>query len=78
MRQCIAGRSLCPQSRGLRPKASDSDIWIGAIGADGHGRFFLTPRASGCVRPHSYALAIAGGVVAVGCWGSTTVTIRCA
>lgn len=52
--------------------------WIEATGADGHGRFFLTPRASGCVRPHSYALAIAGGVVAVGCWGSTTVTIRCA
>lgn len=42
------------------PAVSDCDIWTGAIGADGYGRFYLTRAGSGlCVRPHRYALAIA-------------------
>lgn len=52
------------------PTASDGDIWIAAIGADGYGRFYLTRAGMGlCVRPHRYALAIAGGVVAAGVLG---------
>jgi hypothetical protein len=52
------------------PMASDCDIWTGAIGADGYGRFYLTREGSGrCVRPHRYALAIVSGVVAAGVLG---------
>ncbi|AFM20480.1 MULTISPECIES: hypothetical protein [Mycolicibacterium] len=52
------------------PTASDCDIWIGAIGKDGYGRFYLTRAGSGvCVRPHRYALAIVSGVVAAGVLG---------
>jgi hypothetical protein len=52
------------------PTASDCDIWTGAIGADGYGRFYLTRDGVGfCVRPHRYALAIAGGSVAAGVLG---------
>jgi hypothetical protein len=52
------------------PTSSDCDIWAGAIGADGYGRFYLTREGVGfCVRPHRYALAIAGGVVAAGVLG---------
>ena len=47
------------------PAASDCNIWTGAIGADGYGRYYLTRQGMGlCVRPHRYALAmacIAGG-----------------
>lgn len=49
------------------PTPSDCNIWTGAIGADGYGRFYLTRDGVGfCVRPHRYALAIAGGSVAAG------------
>ena len=42
------------------PTASDCDIWISAIGADGYGRYYLTRQGMGlCVRPHRYALAMA-------------------
>jgi hypothetical protein len=52
------------------PTRSDCDIWIGAIGADGYGRFYLTRDGVGfCVRPHRYALAIASGTVAAGVLG---------
>lgn len=52
------------------PTSSDCDIWTGAIGGDGYGRFYLTREGAGfCVRPHRYALAIAGGVVAAGVLG---------
>jgi hypothetical protein len=52
------------------PTASDCDIWVAAIGADGYGRFYLTRAGMGlCVRPHRYALAIAGGAVAAGVLG---------
>lgn len=52
------------------PTASDCNIWTGAIGADGYGRFYLTREGSGlCVRPHRYALAIVSGVVAAGVLG---------
>ncbi len=46
------------------PTSSDCDIWTGAIGADGYGRFYLTRGGVGlCVRPHRYALAITSGAV---------------
>ncbi|MGB5151924.1 MAG: hypothetical protein WBN99_18785 [Mycobacterium sp.] len=49
------------------PTASDCNIWTGAIGADGYGRFCLTLDGVGfCMRPHRYALAIAGGSMAAG------------
>lgn len=49
------------------PTASDCDIWTGAIGADGYGRFYLTRAGMGlCVRPHRYALALSCGLVAAG------------
>lgn len=52
------------------PTASDCDIWVGAIGADGYGRYYLTRAGVGlCVRPHRYALAIVSGVVAAGVLG---------
>lgn len=52
------------------PTVSDCDIWTGAIGADGYGRFYLTRAGSGlCVRPHRYALAIVSGVVPAGVLG---------
>lgn len=52
------------------PTPSDCNIWTGAIGADGYGRFYLTRDSVGfCVRPHRYALAIAGGSVAAGVLG---------
>ena len=52
------------------PTASDCDIWTGAIGADGYGRYYLTRDGVGfCVRPHRYALAIRGGSVAAGVLG---------
>lgn len=52
------------------PTASDCDIWIGAIGKDGYGRFYLARAGTGvCVRPHRYALAIVSGVVAAGVLG---------
>jgi hypothetical protein len=49
------------------PTASDCDIWTGAIGADGYGRFYLTRAGMGlCVRPHRYALALRCGLLAAG------------
>ena len=49
------------------PTSSDCDIWTGAIGADGYGRFYLTRGGMGlCVRPHRYALALARGVIEAG------------
>jgi hypothetical protein len=49
------------------PTAVDCNIWIGAIGADGYGRFYLTREGAGsCVRPHRYALAVASGRLAAG------------
>lgn len=52
------------------PTPSDCNIWTEAIGADGYGRFYLTRHGVGFrVRPHRYALAIAGGSVAAGVLG---------
>lgn len=49
------------------PTPSDCNIWTGAIGADGYGRFYLTRDGVGfCVWPHRYALATAAGSVAAG------------
>jgi hypothetical protein len=61
------------------PTPSDCNIWTGAIGADGYGRFYLMRDGVGfCVRPHRYALAIGGGSVQRACWVCTTATTRCA
>ncbi|BBY29954.1 hypothetical protein [Mycolicibacterium sediminis] len=52
------------------PTPSGCNIWTVAIGPDGYGRFYLTRDSVGfCVRPHRYALAIAGGSVAAGVLG---------
>lgn len=52
------------------PTAADCNIWTGAIGADGYGRYYLTRQGMGlCVRPHRYALAMASGVLAAGVLG---------
>ncbi|QZH69504.1 hypothetical protein K6L26_30975 (plasmid) [Mycolicibacterium farcinogenes] len=46
----------------IGPEADDCSIWVGAIGADGYGRFFITRSGTGfCVRPNRYALAMATG-----------------
>ena len=61
------------------PTHSDCNIWTGAIGADGYGRFYLTRDGVGfCVRPHRYALAIACGAWRPACWACTNATTRCA
>ena len=42
------------------PGERDCSIWIGSIGADGYGRYFITRAGVGfCVRPNRYALALA-------------------
>jgi hypothetical protein len=42
------------------PGDGDCSIWIGSIGADGYGRYFITRTGVGfCVRPNRYALALA-------------------
>jgi hypothetical protein len=52
------------------PTASDCNIWTGAIGADGYGRYYLTRQGMGlCVRPHRYALAMDCGALAAGVLG---------
>jgi hypothetical protein len=52
------------------PTASDCNIWTGAIGADGYGRYYLIRQGMGlCVRPHRYALAMAAGALAAGVLG---------
>ena len=52
------------------PAASDCNIWTGAIGADGYGRYYLIRQGMGlCVRPHRYALAMACGALAAGVLG---------
>ena len=44
------------------PGDGDCSIWIGSIGADGYGRYFITRSGMGfCVRPNRYALALATG-----------------
>ncbi len=44
------------------PDDGDCGIWIGSIGADGYGRYFITRGGMGlCVRPNRYALALATG-----------------
>jgi hypothetical protein len=44
------------------PGFDDCDFFVGAIGTDGYGRFFIYRGGSGiCVRPHRYALARALG-----------------
>lgn len=44
------------------PQESDCAIWIGAIGDDGYGRFWLgRPGGPTVVRPNRYALALAHG-----------------
>jgi hypothetical protein len=49
------------------PGPLDCDIWTGAIGADGYGRFYVTRSGTGmCLRPHRYALAIAHGLLPAG------------
>lgn len=47
------------------PGEEDCSIWVGSIGADGYGRFYLTRNGVGfCVRPNRYALALSIGTVA--------------
>ena len=47
------------------PGDGDCSIWIGSIGADGYGRYFITRGGMGfCVRPNRYALALATGSAA--------------
>ena len=44
------------------PGDKNCNIWVGGIGADGYGRYFITRAGMGlCVRPHRYALALATG-----------------
>jgi hypothetical protein len=44
------------------PRLEDCSIWVGAIGADGYGRYFITRAGMGlCVRPNRYALAMSTG-----------------
>lgn len=41
------------------PRDEDCSIWVGSIGADGYGRYFITRDGVGfCVRPNRYALAL--------------------
>ena len=61
------------------PAASDCNIWTGAIGADGYGRYYLTRQGMGlCVRPHRYALAMAAERWRPACWAYTSAKTRCA
>lgn len=40
------------------PAPADCAIWVGAVGKDGYGRFFIYRDGRGlCVRPNRYALA---------------------
>lgn len=40
------------------PSDADCAVWVGAIGKDGYGRFFIYRGGRGmCVRPHRWALA---------------------
>lgn len=50
------------------PGESDCDIWVGAIGSDGYGRFRVNRGGLAfCIRPNRYALALArGGVLEAG------------
>ncbi|MDO3101096.1 hypothetical protein P5V93_23545 [Mycobacteroides abscessus subsp. abscessus] len=42
----------------IGPTETDCSIWIGAIGGDGYGRFYITRDGKGrCVRPNRFALA---------------------
>ena len=44
------------------PGDGDCSIWVGSIGADGYGRYFITRGGMGlCVRPNRYVLALATG-----------------
>jgi len=44
------------------PGDKNCNIWVGGIGADGYGRYFITRAGMGlCVRPNRYALALATG-----------------
>jgi hypothetical protein len=44
------------------PGDGDCGIWIGSIGTDGYGQYFITHAGMGfCVRPNRYALAFATG-----------------
>jgi hypothetical protein len=44
------------------PDDGDCSIWIGSIGADGYGRYFITRAGMGfCVRHNRCALALATG-----------------
>ena len=44
------------------PGDQNCNIWVGGIGADGYGRYFITRAGMGlCVRPNRYALALATG-----------------
>ena len=53
------GRPVSQQDRG-RTGDRDCSIWIGSIGADGYGRYFITRAGMGlCMRPNRYALALA-------------------
>ena len=42
----------------------DCSTWIGSLGADGYGRYYITREGMGfCVRPNRYALALESGEV---------------
>lgn len=44
------------------PNPADCILWVGAIGADGYGRYFIYRGGRGmCVRPHRHALARKSG-----------------
>lgn len=46
------------------PDEGDCSIWVGSIGADGYGRFFLTRHGAGfCARANRYALALDRGSI---------------
>lgn len=52
------------------PDPNTCNIWVGAIGADGYSRFYLTRQGIGsCVRAHRYALALSQGLVEHGVLG---------
>ena len=49
------------------PDQFDCDIWVGAVGGDGYGRFRINRDGYVLsVRPNRYALAMAGGRLAAG------------
>jgi hypothetical protein len=57
------------------PTASDCNIWTGAIGADGYGRYYLTRQGMGLCAHATLAMC---GALAAGVLGYMSATTRCA